>query len=629
MYRLVAYLGILASIILGGILGGILSYIAIETACGKLAPCGIIYLLGGVVLGAFLGGVLAIAHVHRYVRKHTEKELAKYLVSIPKNAGNLIKSIIGKMQYRKKVQDDVMAELVAHFEDELRSCRTDEEKQQKAKRLIKDFGDAELLGILLRRAKKRCRPLWRTVVARTFQTIGVLILCFILYCIYISLGKPTIAVNYVEEATRITRPLADESLNAAPIYQKAFDVYNEPPLVKYETGTKEKDLLDAIKDKDWITELTEEELVSLKQWLSNNTNTIELFKQASEKPYCWWKRQAKNNAVMAVLMPELANVRKIAKMMVWQAKLKAYGGHIEEAFDDLLACYRAGTHFKGPRTLIEQLVGTAIQAMAVINVRTILHNQKVNSQLLKNFQAKFEDLIDKNTYVMNYKVERFCMMDFIQRCYTDNGRGSGHLIPSQLLEFWGVTANSNVEKPLEEAFLTLAIIGIGANRREMSQEFEKMDGTAEEWAAKTPWQLHKENVDLKMGFDKWSSFKRVKYWPVYMLMPAMAKVNTIAYRTKADTYATLTIIATLRYEQDKGSYPSTLDDLIQAGYLKQLPMDPWSDKPLVYKRTADGFMLYSVGSNFKDDGGQVARDDKGKVKPYADEGDWVFWPVQK
>ncbi len=64
-------------------------------------------------------------------------------------------------------------------------------------------------------------------------------------------------------------------------------------------------------------------------------------------------------------------------------------------------------------------------------------------------------------------------------------------------------------------------------------------------------------------------------------------------------------------------------------YNQGTPIDPWSDKPLVYKRTDDGFMLCGVGSNFRDDGGQVARDDKGKVKQYADEGDWVFWPVQK
>ena len=73
------------------------------------------------------------------------------------------------------------AELAAHFEDELKGCATDKEREQKARQLISEFGDAKLLAVLLRRAKKRCRPVWRTVVARTFQTIGVLILFFALY----------------------------------------------------------------------------------------------------------------------------------------------------------------------------------------------------------------------------------------------------------------------------------------------------------------------------------------------------------------------------------------------------------------------------------------------------------------
>jgi hypothetical protein len=89
------------------------------------------------------------------------------------------------------------------------------------------------------------------------------------------------------------------------------------------------------------------------------------------------------------------------------------------------------------------------------------------------------------------------------------------------------------------------------------------------------------------------------------------------------------MIAIFRYAQDKGHCPDNLDELVSADYLKELPTDPWSNKPLVYRRTDDGFMLYGIGSNFEDDGGEVARDDEGKVKHYADEGDWIFWPVQK
>jgi hypothetical protein len=507
------------------------------------------------------------------------------LQNLPACAAEFIKLVIKKMRYRKKVRAEVIAELAAHFEDELQSCKTDEEKEQKAQRLIENFGDVKLLAVLLRRAKKRCRPLWRTVVARTFQTIGVLILCFIVYCVYISLGRPTISVNYVEETTRLARPVADESLNAAPIYQKAIDAYKEPPLVGYETGTEKRSLLDAIKDKDWVTELTEEDL-----------------------------------------LPELSPLKKIAGMTVWQAKLKAYDGHIEEAFDDLLVCYRAGRHLKGPRTLIEQLVGIGIQNLSMQNVLVILNNQEVDSQLLKNLQIQFEKLMAEDTYTISYEVERFCALDFIQRCYTNNGRGSGHMIPSRVQEFMGAFDDfySNV------AFLgSLAASIASADRQEISREFEKFYSTFEEWKTKTPWQLHKENVDFEMGLGNWSTLKQARYWPVSVLMPALGRVSEISYRLSADVKSTLTVIALLRYRQDTSDYPESLDGLVAAGYLKELPIDPYTDEPLIYRKTDGNFILYSVGPNFKDDGGQVYRDKKGKVKLWADEADAVFWPVQK
>jgi len=70
-----------------------------------------------------------------------------------------------------------------------------------------------------------------------------------------------------------------------------------------------------------------------------------------------------------------------------------------------------------------------------------------------------------------------------------------------------------------------------------------------------------------------------------------------------------------------------LDELVEAGLLEALPTDPFSDKPFVYKRTDDGFTLYSFGENLIDDGGKVFRDDKGRAKVWWDEGDAVFWPI--
>ena len=100
-----------------------------------------------------------------------EKE--KLFDNLPGSAVEFIKLVIKKMRYRKKVRSDVQAELIAHFDDELCECKTDEEKNTKAEQLIAEFGDVKTLGRLLRRAKKRCRPLWAKVLVRSFQALGI------------------------------------------------------------------------------------------------------------------------------------------------------------------------------------------------------------------------------------------------------------------------------------------------------------------------------------------------------------------------------------------------------------------------------------------------------------------------
>jgi len=58
-----------------------------------------------------------------------------------------------------------------------------------------------------------------------------------------------------------------------------------------------------------------------------------------------------------------------------------------------------------------------------------------------------------------------------------------------------------------------------------------------------------------------------------------------------------------RYVLQHGSPPKSLAALVP-GYLSAVPQDPYGDGPLVYRTTNDGYLLYSVGSNGTDDGGQ-------------------------
>jgi len=144
-------------------------------------------------------------------------------------------------------------------------------------------------------------------------------------------------------------------------------------------------------------------------------------------------------------------------------------------------------------------------------------------------------------------------------------------------------------------------------------------------ARKTPAQIRAEGIDIEkeaMEIIKGNILLEI-------LTPAIGRINEISYRIQVDVGATVTILAALRYKQNVGNYPQSLNELINAGYLIELPMDAFSGRPLVYKRTDDNFILYSVGLNYTDDGGESGKDTKGRVKKWRSDGDAVFWPVPK
>jgi len=85
----------------------------------------------------------------------------------------------------------------------------------------------------------------------------------------------------------------------------------------------------------------------------------------------------------------------------------------------------------------------------------------------------------------------------------------------------------------------------------------------------------------------------------------------------------ITTLAILRYRADTGRLPASLDEVVSAGYLDAMPMDPFGDGPLVYRRRDGDFVLYSRAFDLDDDGGVPSDWGKGDAG-----GDNVFWPVE-
>ena len=71
--------------------------------------------------------------------------------------------------------------------------------------------------------------------------------------------------------------------------------------------------------------------------------------------------------------------------------------------------------------------------------------------------------------------------------------------------------------------------------------------------------------------------------------------------------------AVAEYRAQKGDYPAKLADLVPK-YVAAIPQDVFSGGALHYKPQADGYLLYSVGPNGKDDGGRSQWDNPGNEK---------------
>ncbi|HEX5400608.1 MAG TPA: hypothetical protein VFY06_16295, partial [Verrucomicrobiae bacterium] len=78
-----------------------------------------------------------------------------------------------------------------------------------------------------------------------------------------------------------------------------------------------------------------------------------------------------------------------------------------------------------------------------------------------------------------------------------------------------------------------------------------------------------------------------------------------------------------RYRLANGAYPASLDALAPQ-FIEKVPHDIIGGKPLIYRRTVDGkFVLYSVGWNETDDGGQDSPANQIGAVDYT-KGDWVW-----
>jgi hypothetical protein len=141
--------------------------------------------------------------------------------------------------------------------------------------------------------------------------------------------------------------------------------------------------------------------------------------------------------------------------------------------------------------------------------------------------------------------------------------------------------------------------GVIQTLREIDREWETVDRVV---AREREW--YRRSAPAYERFIMWSSGAGDR-----LLAPAIMGLEKSSTLNQAFVRLLIADLAIRAFHQERAVYPDRLANLVPAE-LPTVPVDPFSGRPLVYRETKSGYVLYSVGPDGRDDGGAPMADAK-------------------
>jgi hypothetical protein len=314
----------------------------------------------------------------------------------------------------------------------------------------------------------------------------------------------------------------------------------------------------------------------------------------------------------AVLLPDVQSSRSAARALTARAMLAAGEGRFEDARRDLLASHRLARLVGQNPFLIGRLVAIAIDAVTHSADRGLALADEVTAEELERFRKDVQALPSLPPMREAIDVgERFMFLDSVTHIAVGGpdaldmlAAGAAEPDGWQKTVFKMTTGElidwNEILRRGNRFYDRLAKTFDEPNFAERQQAFEAI----EQQLKQKRQQAQGANLIGQVLGKGLSQVATDAIHDVMMalLMPAVAQVDVAETRAKAHRELTLTALALGAYRREHGKYPES-PAALSPKYFEQVPGDPFIGKPLHYRRTEDGYLLYSVGPNRKDDGG--------------------------
>ncbi len=413
----------------------------------------------------------------------------------------------------------------------------------------------------------------------------------------------------------IPPPVADTN-NAALFYESAISLLqatpsehnrrSSPDATRREQIEREKcnDLLGYLRalsnyfGRDAPTPEMQQEL---KELMAHKAVDYALFaiEQGTQRPAC--RQRCDYAAGLHMLMPELSGMRSLGQVVGVKARLEAEGGAMDRAWHWAAVQARMADALRTHPTIVSQLVRMGMIGSSCETIQRLCETAPPTKEERAQLEALLCTFDDATPMVRAVDGERLLYGEWL------------FALPKRALyeELW-----------------------------DFSPSEVRMPWSLIPWVVKMRWltfkpflladhanyiQLMHENAETMEGpFSPLASRKEgERFTLTTMLTPAMHRVRIFRFQTAAKVHMTRTGLALLQYRADHGTFPVTLDVLNTNAV-----SDPFMQGPLHYRVEGNGFILYSVGEDQKDNNGvpkpSVDEAIPGKRKPPEYDIAWRF-----
>lgn len=567
--------------------------------------------------------------------------------ALPVPLVELVRRVVRTTRLWPGERRDVQAELESHFREGLIELTQEGLSLDESVDALRDgFGDPELAAKLIRRGKKRGRPMiWKFLIGTAVAGLTGLG-AGAGYVAVAYFGKPSPSVDYVAKI--------NEPVHQTPEDDRAWPILREVILNMKETeGFEEaRSTMPLPGEATWPQAM---------KWVSENRHVLPNILAAANKSALGFvyggsdthdfliararsrgfheeadqmQQDGPNEDPLApptisILLPHLADLRDMGRLLVLEARDRFYHGDFTAAWNSLDAVHRLAMQLVGGQTLIEQLVGRAMLAIAHQDMRRMLFEVRdtITSDQLTGVAASHALSEPERVLRANLDGEQLFFQDVVQYVFTDDGTGNGRLIPSQYDRVTWLGHADPTAQPgdaLAREARTMSIAAVHADRRETLAKYFELWSRMKELLALPLYDTRRAELSNLVEQSLAGEMTGRRFALIGLLLPSLSNADQSMREMDMELSALHAIVGVLRCKLEHGSYPSQLSDL-PPGYLSRDPIDAFSGLYLRFRLSPDGApVLYSIGRDMVDDGGSTESVTGSGGRPTTK--DIVYWP---